>query len=39
MLEKWTSLEPDLIEYSKTGLRNYSKIVQAQFNSEESEDV
>lgn len=39
MLETWTSLEPDLIEYSKTGLRNYSKIVQAQFDSEESEDV
>lgn len=39
MLETWTSLEPDLIEYSKTGLRNYSKIVQAQFDSEESKDV
>lgn len=36
MLEKWTSLEPSILEYAKTGLRNYSKIVMAQFL--ESED-
>lgn len=30
MLEKWTSLEPSLLEYAKTNLRNYSKIVHAQ---------
>ena len=39
MLEKWTSLEPDLSEYAKTGLRNYSKIVRAQIDPEESEDI
>ncbi len=31
LLDKWSSLDPDILEYCKTGLRNYAKIINAQF--------
>lgn len=37
LVDKWTSLEPGLLEYAKTGQRAYAKIVEAQFKKDEED--
>lgn len=35
LVEKWTSLDPSILEFAKTGQRNYAKIIEAQFKEKE----
>lgn len=38
LVDKWTSLDPSLLEFAKTGQRNYARIIEAQFKNENKGD-